>query len=166
VRQFDKMAGEVGSVIVIFDPDPENAYTYLTTWLGEHQNESDMAFYSTSPFEHLVGPGIGRAEYGGFLLSLPPRRMIDVWSDPDYDFAESKPERLLLAGLDYSIHKNVAYVAAHPPRSVFRSIASRFNRNILYIPIGQLSPQKLKKIRVVHVLDSYARRAEAKEYLW
>jgi hypothetical protein len=166
VRQFDKLAGEVGSLVVIFDADPENRYTYLTTWLGENRNESDMAFYSTSPFEHLVGPGIGRAEYGGFLMSLPPRRMVDVWTDPDYDFAETKPERLLLAGLDYSIQRNVVYVAARPPRTVFRSIAARFNRNILYIPIGQLSPQKLKKIRVVHVLDSYARRAEAKEYLW
>jgi hypothetical protein len=166
VRQLDRIAGEVGSVVVIFDPDREGRYTYLTTWLGEHQNESDMAFYSTSPFEHVVGPGIGRAEYGGFLMSLPPRRMIDVWSDPDYDFAETKPERLLMAGLDYSIHRHVVYVAAKPPRSVFRSIASRFGRNILYIPIGQLSPQKLKKIRVVHVLDSYARRAEAKDYIW
>ena len=67
-----------------------------------------------------MGPGIGRAEYGGFLMSLPPRRMFDVWRDPDYDFAESKPERLLLAGLDYSIHRFVVYVAARPPRSIFR----------------------------------------------
>ncbi len=166
VRQFDKIAGEIGSIVVIFDPDRQDRYPYLTTWLGEHQNESDMAFYSTNPFERLVGPGIGRAEYGGFLMSLPPRRMIDVWSDPDYDFAQNKPERLLLAGLDYSIHKHVVYVAARPPRSIFRSIASRFGRNILYIPIGQLSPQKLKRIRVVHVLDSYDRREEAKEYIW
>ncbi|MGE5647142.1 MAG: hypothetical protein ACM336_15280 [Acidobacteriota bacterium] len=166
VRQFDKIAGEVASLIVIFDEDPEDRYTYLTTWLGENQNESDMAFYSTNPFEHTVGPGIGRAEYGGFLMSLPPRRMIDVWSDPDYDFAESKPERLLLAGLDYSVQKHVVYVAARPPRSIFRSIAARFGRNILYIPIGQLSPQKLKKIRVVHVLDSYDRREEAGDYIW
>jgi hypothetical protein len=166
VRQFEKIAGDVGSIVVIFDPDRDGRYTYLTTWLGEHQNESDMAFYSTNPFEHLVGPGIGRAEYGGFLMSLPPRRMIDVWSDPDYDFAESKPERLLLAGLDYSVGKHVVYVAARPPRSIFRSIASRFGRNILYIPIGQLSPQKLKRIRVVHVLDSYSRRREAKDYIW
>lgn len=166
VRQLDKIAGDVGAVVVIFDPDPEGRFTYLTTWLGEHQNESDMAFYSTNPFEHVVGPGIGRAEYGGFLMSLPPRRMIDVWTDPDYDLAETKPERLLMAGLDYSIHRNVVFVAARPPRSVFRSIASRFGRNILYIPIGQLSPQKLKKIRVVHVLDSYSRRREAKEYIW
>jgi hypothetical protein len=166
VRQFEKIAGDVGSIVVIFDPDRDERYTYLTTWLGEHQNESDMAFYSTNPFEHLVGPGIGRAEYGGFLMSLPPRRMIDVWSDPDYDFAESKPERLLLAGLDYSVQKHVVYVAARPPRSIFRSIAARFGRNILYIPIGQLSPQKLQRIRVVHVLDSYARRREAKDYIW
>ncbi len=166
VRQFDKIAGEVGSVVVIFDEDRDDRYPWLTTWLGEHANESDMAFYSTDPFEKLVGPGIGRAEYGGFLLSLPPRRMIDVWTDPDYELAATKPERLLLAGLDYSIHRHVVYVAAKPPRSVFRTIAGRLGRSILYVPIGQLSPATLKKIRVVHVLDSHQRRETAKEYLW
>jgi len=166
VRQLDRIAGEVGAAVVIFDEDREDHYQYLTTWLGEHQNESDMAFYSTYPFEHLVGPGIGRAEYGGFLMTLPPRRMVDVWSDPDYDFAQSKPERLLLAALDYSTQRYVVYVAAKPPRSIFRSIAGHLNRQIVYVPIGALSPTKLKKIRVVHVLDSYERRNEAKEYLW
>ncbi|MCL5743654.1 MAG: hypothetical protein M1541_06975, partial [Acidobacteria bacterium] len=125
VREFQKIHGEVGSVIVIFDQDREDRYSYLTTWLGENQNESDMAFYSTDPFDNIVGPGIGRAEYGGFLMSLPPRRMYDVWHDPDYEFAETKSERLLLAGLDYSIHRYVVYVAARPPRSIFRSIAAR-----------------------------------------
>ena len=166
VRQLDKVAGEVGAVIVIFDADRDDRYQYLTTWLGENQNESDMAFYSTYPFDHLIGPGIGRAEYGGFLMTLPPRRMFDVWSDPDYDFAQSKPERLLLAGLDYSVQKYVVYVAAKPPRSIFRSIASHLNRQIVYLPIGAVSPAKLKKLRVVHVLDSYERRKDAKEFIW
>jgi len=166
VRQYQKIAGEVGSVIVIFDEDRDNHYHYMTTWLGEHQNESDMAFYSTFPFDNLVGPGIGRGEYGGFLMSLPARRMFDVWQDPDYDVAETKPERLLLAGLDYSLERFVVYVAAKPPRSVFRSIAARFRRTIIYIPIGQLSPVALKKIRVVHVLDGYDKREAAKEYIW
>ena len=166
VRQLERIAGEVGAAVVIFDEDRDGRYGYLTTWLGEHQNESDMAFYSTFPFEHLVGPGIGRAEYGGLLMTLPPRRMVDVWSDPDYDFAQNKPERLLLAALDYSQQRFVVYVASKPPRSIFRSIAAHLNRRIVYIPIGALNPTKLKKIRVVHVLDSYARRAEAKEYLW
>jgi hypothetical protein len=166
VRQLDRIAGEVGAAVVIFDEDRDDRYGYLTTWLGEHQNESDMAFYSTFPFDHLVGPGIGRAEYGGLLMTLPPRRLMDVWSDPDYDFAQSKPERLLLAALDYSQQRFVVYVAAKPPRSIFRSIAAHLNRRIVYIPIGALNPTKLKKIRVVHVLDSYERRNEAKEYLW
>jgi hypothetical protein len=166
VRQFQKIHGEVGSVVVIFDEDRDNRYPYMTTWLGENQNESDMAYYSTFPFEQLVGPGIGRAEYGGFLMSLPPRRMYDVWQDSDYDYAESKSERLLLAGIDYSIYQFVVYVAAKPPRSIFKSIAARSGRTIIYIPIGQLSPVSVKKIRVVHVLDGYEKREIAKDYLW
>jgi hypothetical protein len=166
VRQYQKIRGEVGAVVVIFDEDPGDRYTYLTTWLGENQNESDMAFYSTFPFDHMIGPGIGRAEYGGFLMTLPPRRMYDVWQDPDYQYAESKSERLLLAALDYSIERHVVYVAAKPPRSIFKTIASRMGRTVIYIPIGQLSPVSLKKIRVVHVLDGYDKRKIAKEYLW
>ena len=166
VRQFQKTRGEVGSVVVIFDEDRDDRYPFTTTWTGESQNESDMAFYSTFPFDHLVGPGIGRAEYGGFLMSLPPHRMYDVWHDADYEFAESKSERLLLAALDYSIHHYVVYVAAKPPRSIFKTIASRVGRTIVYIPIGQLSPVSLKRIRVVHVLDGHAKRTIAKDYLW
>jgi hypothetical protein len=168
VRHQERTSGDVGSVVVIFEDERDEGekYPYLTTWLGEHQNESDMAFYSTDPFQHLVGPGIGRAEYGGFLMTLPPRRMYDVWSDPDYNWAETKAERLLLAGLDYSVERIVVYVAAKPPRSIFRTVASRLGHQILYVPLGQLSPAKLKKVRVVHVLDSYARRSEAKDYIW
>ncbi|HYM09766.1 MAG TPA: hypothetical protein VEU62_03495 [Bryobacterales bacterium] len=166
VRSFQKISGEVGAVVVVFDEDRDGRCNYCITWLGEHQNESDMAFYATDPMSHLVGPGIGRAEYGGFLLSLPPLRMTGVWSDEDYSFAESKPERLLLAALDYSLEKNVVYVAARPPRSVFRTIAGRLGRKIIYIPIGQLSPVALKKIRVFHVLDGHDRRETAREYLW
>ena len=166
VRELGKFSGEVGALVVIFDEDRQDRYQYLTTWLGEHQNESDMAFYSTPPFDHLIGPGIGRAEYGGLLMTLPPRRLYDVWSDPDYETAETKAERLLMAGLDYAIERNVVYIAARPPRSVFRHLAAKVNRKIIYIPLGQLSPAKLKKIRVVHVLDSYARRAEVKQHLW
>ncbi len=166
VRHFQKIQGEVGSIVVIFDEDRDNRYSYMTTWLGENQNESDMAFYSTFPFDNMVGPGMGRAEYGGFLMSLPARRMYDVWEDPDYEFAESKSERLLMAALDYSIQRHIVYVAAKPPRTIFKAMASRLGRTIIYIPIGQLSPVSLKKIRVVHVLDGHDKREIAKDYIW
>ena len=154
-------------VVVIFDEDRDDRYTYMTTWLGEHQNESDMAFYSTFPFDNLVGPGIGRAEYGGFLMSLPPRRMYDVWQDPDYDFAETKV-RAAAAGRRSIIRSTATWSTWPPSRRgpSFETIAARVGRTIVYIPIGQLSPVTLKKIRVVHVLDGYDKREIAKDYIW
>ena len=70
-----------------------------------------------------------------------------------------------MAALDYSVERFVVYVAAKAAAQHFpehRIWAERF----LYVPIGALSPPKVKRLRVVHVLDSYERRADAKEYLW
>lgn len=166
VRELGKVAGDVGSVVVVFDEDREERYPYRMTWLGEHEQESDMAFYATDPLDAVVGPGIMRAEYGGFMLSFPPRRMTDVWSDRDYAFAMSKAETLLLAALDYSLEKMVVYVASRPPRAALKTLADRWGRRVLYIPIGQLSPVTLKKVRVVHILDGHDKRALAKDYVW
>lgn len=166
VRETSQGSANVGALVIIFDDDRQDRYQYLTTWLGEHQNESDMAFYSTEPFQNLVGPGVGRAEYGGLLMTLPPGRLYDVWSDYDYEAAETKAERLLMAALDYSVEPHVVYAAVKPPRSIFRQLAARSNRKIVYVPLGQLSPAKLKKVRVVHVLDSHKRREDAKQYIW
>ncbi|HNY40546.1 MAG TPA: hypothetical protein PKJ41_09130 [Bryobacteraceae bacterium] len=166
VRRQDRFSGQVGAVVIVFDQDHDERYDFLTTWLGEHQNESDMAFYSTQPFAHVVGPGIGRAEYGGLMMTLPARRMFDVWRDADYDFAESHSERLLLAALDYSLERHVVYVASRPPRSIFKSIAAHLGRSVLYVPSGQLPAGKLKRLRAVHVLDGYGRRKIAPDYIW
>ena len=166
VRELGKVHGDVGSVVVVFDEDREERYPYRMTWLGEHDQESDMAFYATDPVDAVVGPGIMRAEYGGFMLSFPPRRMTDIWGDRDYAFAMSKAETLLLAALDYSLEKLVVYVAARPPRSFLKTVADRWGRRVLYIPIGQLSPVTLKKVRVVHILDGHDKRETAKDYVW
>ena len=167
VREFKRIKGGVGSVVVIFDHDKTGErYPYLMTWLGEHDQESDMAFYATDPAEHIVGPGICRATYGGFLMTYPPLRLADVWGDPEYDWARTKAERLLLAGLEYSLEKHVVYVAKKPPRSFVKQVAARWGKQIVYIPIGQLSPIKLKEIRVLHVLAGKDKREIAKDYIW
>lgn len=167
VKEQQRNKGGVGCVVVIFDEDRGNIrYPYAMTWLGEHEQESDMAFYATDPAENVVGPGICRCEYGGFILSYPPRRMLDVWHDPDYSFANSKAELLLMAGLDYSLEKHVVYVAARPPRSIFKQMAARIGRKIVYIPIGSLSPLKLKQLRVMHILAGKDKREIAGEYIW
>jgi hypothetical protein len=90
----------------------------------------------------------------------------DVWNDADYRFAETKPEVLLLAALDYSRERVVVHVAPRPPRAVFHEIAARLDHRILHLPIGTLSPATLRKIRVMHVLSGHAKREIAKDYLW
>lgn len=167
VKEQQKVKGGVGSVVVIFDTDKDGKkFPYMMTWLGEHEQESDMAFYSTSPGDNVVGPGICRCEYGGFILAYPPGRMHDVWQDPDYSFARGKHELLLLAALDYSREAHVVYVAPRPPRGIFRQIAAGMGKKIVYLPVGSLSPVKLKAIRILHVLSGHDKREIAKDYVW
>ena len=167
VKEQQRAKGGVGSVVVIFDQDRgSEKFPYMMTWLGEHDQESDMAFYATMPTDNVVGPGICRCEYGGFVLVSPPRRMDDVWRDPDYAFARGKHEVLLLAALDYSRETHVVYVAPRPPRGIFRQIAARMGRKIVFMPLGSLSPVKLKSLRVLHLLYGYDKREIAKDYIW
>lgn len=174
VKVHGKPPGAVGSVVVIFDEDSpveeekefQEKYPWRTTWLGEHQQESDMAFYATSINDNVVGPGISRCEYGGFMMSYPPRRMMNVWSDPDYRECRTKSEVLLMSAIDYASQPLIVYVASSPPRSALKSFAQRFGKKVVYIPIGQLSPVTLNKIRVFHVLGGYDKRAIADEYIF
>ena len=167
VREARRGQGDVGVVVMIFDEDrQQQRYPYLMTWLGEHNQESDMAFYATRPEDNIVGPGICRCEYGGFMLSYPPRRLQDVWQDPDYAPARSKAEVLLLAALDYSRERQIVYVAPRPPRSIFRQLAARYGKSVCYIPIGSISPLRLKRLRVMHVLAGRDKREIAKDFIW
>jgi len=172
VKAKGKPQGAVGSVVIIFDEEGEKSqstttgkYSWMTTWLGEHSQESDMSFYSTPITENVVGPGISRCEYGGFMMSYPPRRLLDVWTDPDYGECRTKAEVLLMAAIDYAVQPLITYVAAAPPRSAIKSYARRFAKKIVYLPIGQLSPITLNKLRIFHVLDGKNKREIAGEYI-
>jgi len=167
VREQQRVTGGVGCLVMIFDDARKSErYPCCMTWLGEHQQESDMAFYATDPAENIVGPGICRCEYGGFMLSYPPRRMMDVWRDPDYRLAASRAEVLLMAALDYSIEKHVLYAAARPPRSIFKQLAARRDRKIVYVPLASLSPHKIKQLRILHILSGKDKRDLAGAYIW
>jgi hypothetical protein len=169
VRELGRVPGEVGAVVVIFDEDAEperERFPYHLTWLGEHAQESDMAFYATPPERGIVGPGICRVTYGGFLLSYPPGRLADVWTDGDYRFAESKGEVLLAAALDYSRERIVVHAGPKPPRALFHRIAARLDRKLLHLPIGTLSRETVRRIRVMHVLSGHDKRKIAADYVW
>jgi len=167
VRERGREAGAVGSVVIIFDDDDNGArFPYLMSWLGEHEQESDMALYATDPLQQVVGPGIMRATYGGFMLTYPPGRLYDVWRDPDYGMARSKSEVLLMAAVDYSTDKLVVHVGAQPPPPRLREYAAARVRRIVHIPLGSLSPVSLRKMRIVHILAGRDKREIAKDYVW
>ena len=167
VQELGRAPGEAGSVVIIFDRDLRgDRFPYCMTWLGEDDQESDMAFYSTNPTEQVVGPGIMRVTYGGLMMTYPPRRMLDVWQDRDYRFVGEKAEALIMAGVDYSEKKLVVHVAKEPPSSLMTRYATVQGKRIIHIPIGSLSPITVKKIRVLHLLAGRDKRAVAKDYIW
>ncbi|HEY3593615.1 MAG TPA: hypothetical protein VGL13_07070 [Polyangiaceae bacterium] len=166
IREEQSVPGDVGAVCIVFDAeDRQDRYSFTVTWQGEHEEESDMALYATPPNANLVGPKIGRCEYGGFLMTYPPGRMFQVFEDPYFAVAENKGERLLYAAIDYCDERSIVYVAARPPARKIMSLAARAKKQIVYLPIGQLSPATLRKIRVFHVLEGRAVRRYAAEYV-
>ncbi len=158
-------AAQVGSVVVLFEEDREK-YTWEMTWYGEHAQESDLAFYATPPERSPVGPGVARCEYGGFLLSYPPRRLFDVWTDPWYQDLQDRGERLVAAAIEFSQEPMVAVIAPRPPNSRMRTLAERFGRRLVHLPLGVLSPTTRARVRVFHVLSSRRAREWAHRYVW
>ncbi|MBN2059936.1 MAG: hypothetical protein JW882_05910 [Deltaproteobacteria bacterium] len=170
VKENRPLNGKVGSVVVIFDPDlpgqdGKERFPWLVTWLGEHDQESDMAFYSTPAGDIMDGPGISRCQYGGFMLTYPPMRVYDIWKDSYFDTARFKPERLLMAAIDYCLERHVVYVSGAPPSGHCQSVAAGLGKKIIYIPIGVFSPVMLKKLRQFHVLDGHHVRKYAHHYI-
>lgn len=173
VKASGKPQGGVGSIVIIFEdhsdakmPVNSDKYIWMSTWLGEHAQESDMSFFATPVTQNVVGPGISRCEYGGFMMSYPPRRMLNVWTDPDYAECRTKAEVLLMAAIDYSVQPLVTYVAAKPPRTILKSYARRYGKKVVYLPLGQLSPVTLNRLRVFHVLDGRNKREIAGDYIF
>ena len=170
VKENRPIRGKVGSVVVIFDEDITHRagredFPWCVTWLGEHDQESDMSFYSTPAGDVMDGPGISRCQYGGFMLTYPPMRVYDIWKDPYFNLARNKPERLLMAAIDYCLEKHIVYVAGKPPSGWCQSMAARHGKKIIYLPIGVFSPVALKKIRQFHVLDGHHIRKYAHHYI-
>ncbi len=166
VKKDERGGLEFGSVVVIFDEDEGNtAYPFRMTWLGEHSQESDMAFYSTLPGSQVVGPGITRLEHGGFMMSYPPMRMFDIWADPEFDFVRTRHERLLVAGIVYSEKQGIVYVARKAPAARWKKLAKSMGKRVIYIPLGSLNPIHVKRMRTFHMLQNKGVRNYVHDYL-
>ncbi len=73
VMEQKRAPGKVGAVVVVFDPDEgeEEQFPWKLTWLGEHSQESDMAFYATLSGEQSGGTGHIPLPVWGLYAFLP-----------------------------------------------------------------------------------------------
>ncbi|MHA1315185.1 MAG: hypothetical protein ACTSRB_14885 [Candidatus Helarchaeota archaeon] len=173
VREEQQLKGKIGPVIVIFEEDDilDKKYDYRLTWKHEHDQESDLLIYATSPGVNIIGPGISRGEYGGFCSIFPPPPSYyyyQAWEDDYYpEMYRNKAEKLLLSAIYYAEdYKYIVYVAKKRPNPYIKSIASKRGKIIVFIPLSQFNPQSIKRLRMVHYLNSIKAREWAKNYIF
>ncbi|WZO99185.1 hypothetical protein EP7_000784 [Isosphaeraceae bacterium EP7] len=166
VKVMPPARGSVDAVVFLFDvpADPEH-YPHRATWYAEHAEESTLAFFATDPMQDMVGPGIARGEYGGALFLFPPRPILDVWSDPRLDVAETPEERLLAAALLHGRERHVAVVSPKPPSASWRRLARRYNRKLIHLPLNRFGGQMIERLRQFHVLNGKHVRSYAADFI-
>ncbi len=167
VKDINTRGIEAGSVVIIFDDDPgEGEFDWRVVWWGEHTQESDMAFYATYPGLEVVGPGICRCRYGGLMMTYPPGRLHDIWTDEHYEAFTNPADRLLAAAIEYNEKNAVVHVAKKRPSPRLVQLAGRLGQKIVHIPVSTLNPVTLGRVRRFHVLDSKDRRDSAGDFIW
>ena len=165
VKDLQTRGYDVGSVVVIFSEDISE-FDWQVVWWGEHDQESDMAFYATTPGTQMAGPGICRCRYGGFLLAYPPGRLHDIWQDEFYEEFTNPADRLLAAALEYNEKNAVVHLSQRRPHPRLVTIAGRMGQKIIHLPLGSISSVQLGRVQRFHVLDSRGRRDDAGDFIW
>ena len=113
----------------------------------------------------MVGPGVGRATYGGCMMIYPPRPIPDIWEDPRINIAQTLEEKLLEAAFFHSQFKHISIVTPNPPKLSWRRLARIYHKNIIHIPLNRFSNQTIEKIRRFHVLNGKQIRTFANNFI-
>ncbi len=166
------LKGEVDGVVFIFNENKFDEPTkFENRWMfyGEHDEESDLALYSTFPGEVIVGPGISRIEIGGIVSFFPRGHVRDIWRAKEirnfHHKLISDAEILLLAAIIFGEKKFIAYVGLNKPRTILYDIASHYNKTIIYLPLSRFSQTTIMNVRNIHILKDRSVREYAGEFI-
>ena len=146
------------------EPHPER-YPWRQTWYAEHKDESTLCFFATEYMSELIGPGIGKATYGGCMMIYPPRPIINIWEDPRLFLSQTLEEKLLEAAFFHSKEKNVLVVSPGPPKADWRRLSRQYKKHIVHIPLKRFSAQTIERIRRFHVLNGKQVRTYAPKFI-
>ncbi len=166
VKENPPSRGQLDCVLMLFDsPADPRDYPWRITWHAEHQDESTLAFFASSPGEELVGPGIAMATYGGAMFLFPPRPVSDIWQDPRLDYVDTLEERLLGAACMYSAHRHIAVLSAVAPGIAWRRLAKRYGKKLVHVPLSHFSQETIQQLRMFHVLNGRQVRTYAEHFI-
>jgi hypothetical protein len=166
VKEIPPSRGQVEIIVLLFDVEPEpQKYTWCQTWYAENNKESTLCFFATQYKGNLVGPGIGKAIYGGCMMIYPPRAIPDIWQDKRINFSDTLEERLLEAAFFHSREKHITVVSPCEPRLTWRRLAQRYSKKIIHIPLKRFSNQTIEKVRQFHVLNGKNIRSYAQRFI-
>lgn len=166
VREEPRVPGRVGSVVVLFEDDPEGTrFPWRMTWYAEKEWESTLSFYATDPMAEPVGPGVARAHYGGAMFLFPPQPIPDIWDDLRFEQSRTSAERLLRAAIYWSMDRFIVHVAESPPPERCIHEAALHGRHIVHVPLSAYSAQQLARLRRFHVLNGSEVRSWAGRWI-
>jgi hypothetical protein len=166
VKVLPPQRGLLDACVMLFDsPADPRDYPWRTTWFAEHKDESTLAFFASDFQRELVGPGIAAATYGGAMFLYPPVVIPGVWENRKLDFATTLEERLIAAACYHSRGKQIALLSSLPPGAAWRSIARRFRKQLIHVPLGSFSDEQVQQLRIVHVLNGKHVRSYAEHFI-
>ncbi len=166
VKESPPARGKLEVVVFLFDvPAHLEDYPWRSTWMAEHEEESTLVFFATDFMEDIVGPGIGRARYGGAFFLYPPRPLPDIWTDPRLRGARTLEERLLAGAFLHSREKHVAVVAPVPLKASWRRLARRYGKIPIHLPLERFSGAVVDRLREFHVLNGREVRSYASRFI-
>jgi len=184
VKEIKRISGDITSLIMIFDDEPlpylyqkhsnyeDEKYPHNINFYAEHENESDLAFFSTKPGDILIGPGISVIKLGGFLAEFPPRSIEGYYFsifDPNVNYlfnhCQLKSERLLSSAIYWAKGKYILYIDRKRPKQYYYHLANANNKHIIFIPITAFSTSTIERLKYMHVLAGKFRRKYAHKFI-
>ena len=105
------------------------------------------------------------ATYGGAMFLFPPIMIPDIWTDPRLDFCTTLEERILSAACLHSRCPNIALLSAAPPGQAWKTLARRYKKKWVHLPLSKFSDSTIQQLRMVHVLGGKEVRSIASDFI-
>lgn len=158
---------DVGSVIFQFaDPAEDDKYSWLSYWLAEQHDKSDLMFYATAYRDCVVGPGIAKSEFGGFAVIPLPNYLANPWHDPFLRHVARRPaDALLIAGALATDHRSILYIGDYAPSRDIIQLIKRSGKSVITMRLDELPPDKIRRLRTFHILAEAGVRGYAHKYI-